>query len=214
MFLQGTQGFMAVEVAEGMYMFRAGDTFEQDPVFYANPIHDLESMWWLLIWSVFSHIPESSEHLYDAEAVSQQSAARKTLFFDQKERMLCLMTQTLFYRHYRSRLPHLLGPLASGAHRVLATLRDMYTKVEKSFPIPTSAFDGVHEAMMASMASMKKNLVGSLDDVKFVRLGAVGKQLLEKERRKDENQKKRKRQQQEQAAEQQPNSRMRLEDQD
>ena len=41
--------------------------------FHANPLHELESMWWLLIWFVFSHIPESSEHLYDAKAVSSEN---------------------------------------------------------------------------------------------------------------------------------------------
>ena len=201
---------MAVEVAEGRYKLRTRNTLGQDSVFHPNPIHDLESMWWLLIWFLFSHIPESSERLYDTEAVSQQSAARKTLFFDRQERMLCLMTQTLFYEYGR-KLDPLLGPLVDGADEILATLRDMYTKAEKSLPVPASAFYGVHEIMMASM---EKNLVGTaIEDVKFVRLGAVGKQLLEEERKKDEE-KKRKRQWEEQAAEQQPNRKMRLQEQD
>ena len=199
---------MAVEMAEEMYLFRTRNTLRQDPVFHANPLHDLESMWWLLTWSVFSHIPESSERLHDAEAVSQQSAARKALFFDKKERLFCLTSQTLFYRHHRSKLDPLLGPLFDGVDEVLATLRNLYTIAENSFPIPTSAFDGVHEIMMASM---KENLVGAAIEDKLVRLGAVGKQLLEKERKKNEEEKKRKR---EQAAEQQPNRRMRLEEQD
>ena len=104
--------------------------------------HDLESMRWLLIWFVFSRIPESGERLYDAAAVSQQLAARRALFFDQAKRMFCLTNSTFFYQYYRYKLHPLLGPLVSGAHGVPTTLRGMYTKAEESFLIPALAFNG------------------------------------------------------------------------
>ncbi|KAI0797194.1 hypothetical protein C8Q75DRAFT_888257 [Abortiporus biennis] len=63
----GTQAFMAYEVAQGRYIAEAeGDehppmtlstsTSRPDfPTFFYNPLHDLESIWWICLWGVCLH---------------------------------------------------------------------------------------------------------------------------------------------------------------
>ncbi|KAI0797189.1 hypothetical protein C8Q75DRAFT_230968 [Abortiporus biennis] len=56
----GTLAFIAYEVAEGDYIaeslpddqYPMPDTF---PTFFHNPLHDLESIWWICIWGVCLH---------------------------------------------------------------------------------------------------------------------------------------------------------------
>ncbi|KAI0797195.1 hypothetical protein C8Q75DRAFT_231046 [Abortiporus biennis] len=56
----GTLAFIAYEVAEGRYL--AESLLEDDypmpdpfPTFFHNPLHDLESIWWICIWGVCLH---------------------------------------------------------------------------------------------------------------------------------------------------------------
>src|ERR1700722_14511554 len=62
--VQGTLDFMAVEVDNNKYLFRPDvfdpDLFEQDlllpkaPRFHYNPLHDLESIWWVGVRTIFT----------------------------------------------------------------------------------------------------------------------------------------------------------------
>jgi Fungal protein kinase len=52
-FLQGTYDFMAVEVEAGAYINQAG-------VFSHNPLHDLESLWWVGLWFILCHYRPSN----------------------------------------------------------------------------------------------------------------------------------------------------------
>jgi len=67
---------MAVEVADGCYNFfpmddqLEGDTHhtpQQD--FVHNPLHDVESLWWILVWVLFCKTP-TTEPPVDEEAMS------------------------------------------------------------------------------------------------------------------------------------------------
>ncbi|KAK2467321.1 hypothetical protein APHAL10511_000556 [Amanita phalloides] len=66
----GTPHFMATELYEGQYLFKAEEDKPPTPEvgvntqnsklsFRYNPIHDLESVWWLAVWTLFNHAPKS-----------------------------------------------------------------------------------------------------------------------------------------------------------
>ncbi|KAF8501187.1 hypothetical protein JB92DRAFT_882570 [Gautieria morchelliformis] len=48
----GTINFMACEVAEEMYLFTRAP-YKDVPEFRHNPLHDLESLWWIAVWQIF-----------------------------------------------------------------------------------------------------------------------------------------------------------------
>ncbi|KAF8498440.1 hypothetical protein JB92DRAFT_3125288 [Gautieria morchelliformis] len=50
----GTINFMACEVAEEAYLFNPRASYEDMPTeFRHNPLHDLESLWWIAVWQIF-----------------------------------------------------------------------------------------------------------------------------------------------------------------
>ncbi|KAL4242335.1 hypothetical protein ABKN59_011958, partial [Abortiporus biennis] len=57
----GTLAFMAYEVALGEYIAQdlPNETYRPRPrsfpTFFHNPLHDLESIWWICLWGVFLH---------------------------------------------------------------------------------------------------------------------------------------------------------------
>ncbi|KAI0797200.1 hypothetical protein C8Q75DRAFT_888263 [Abortiporus biennis] len=57
----GTLAFMAYEVARGRYIAKSlpNETYRPRPrsfpTFFHNPLHDLESIWWICLWGVFLH---------------------------------------------------------------------------------------------------------------------------------------------------------------
>ncbi|KAF9240840.1 hypothetical protein BU15DRAFT_73700 [Melanogaster broomeanus] len=64
----GTTNFMACEVEAQAYRFLSSSTVTEDdifklvappiaqPPFRANPLHDLESSWWILMWVLYYHV--------------------------------------------------------------------------------------------------------------------------------------------------------------
>ncbi len=60
LFPQGTYSFMSGEVARGKYTYRP-----LHKVFLHNPVHDLESLWWVGVWCLMWHYPVSGRQLVD-----------------------------------------------------------------------------------------------------------------------------------------------------
>ncbi|KAI5984940.1 hypothetical protein EDD15DRAFT_2374621 [Pisolithus albus] len=58
----GTLEFMACEVESQNYLFeRPTDELELDPVEYSfkfNPLHDMESLWWIATWTLYFHVDQ------------------------------------------------------------------------------------------------------------------------------------------------------------
>lgn len=54
---QGTDLFMAAEVASGAYNFVPEDM--EQPMWTHNALHDVESIWWIALWAIFTFRPET-----------------------------------------------------------------------------------------------------------------------------------------------------------
>lgn len=147
---------MAAEVAEGRYKFVPHRGAKK--AFYFNPLHDLESVWWLLVWSLFQHIPEEC---HDPEVIMQQTEAKRRLCFDIFTRTNCLMDQTAFFDIVESTLHSDLRSLALKVDDLLVLLRQNYQSAERVIPIPKTAFDTVHKEVLG----IKDELVKSAESL-------------------------------------------------
>ncbi|CUA75245.1 Putative chromatin-remodeling complex ATPase chain [Rhizoctonia solani] len=88
----GTAQFMATEVAfvehDRVYNVRPVESMlEPLPPFRHNPLHDVESIWWLCIWMMFYLIPAGEETKIQAENYHKVfgSPATKQMFFSAPE---------------------------------------------------------------------------------------------------------------------------------
>ncbi|KAL5525380.1 hypothetical protein ACEPAF_9250 [Sanghuangporus sanghuang] len=173
--LTGTRDFVAVEAAERRYAhlppidrsrmdarLRALEeerwedlAFLQDygrpPPFFHNDLHDLESLWWIAIWKIFSYYTDFRADLTDdfgKEWNKQRELANSTLFPRSSEttsRRLFLQTNV----HYWELLAWFPDHLRT-VKRILAALRSLlvkkYSKFEAGFPsIQMHLFEGTHE---------------------------------------------------------------------
>ena len=166
MIYQGTAEFMAVEVAGGGYLFDPPRAAKQ--AFYFNPLHDLESVWWLLVWSLFQLIPEDCR---DTEVIMRQTQAKRLLCFDSSIRVKCLLAEATFYQILQSELHSDLRSLAVKADNLLILLRRNYRSAEQVIPIPKTAFDTVHKEVLGIKDELVKS-AESLDQVKLISLTA------------------------------------------
>ncbi|KAF4564534.1 hypothetical protein EYR36_002471 [Pleurotus pulmonarius] len=123
------------------------DDADETPTFLHNPIHDLESVWWLLIWTLLRFHPKSTAPL-DHNALRDQLGVFLSLFpGTQAQREHAL--QSINLNHTSTKIS-LIGTAQISEHvkYLSKVLVDMYTAVEKSFPIPNAAFDGAHSVVL------------------------------------------------------------------
>ncbi|KAJ7572299.1 hypothetical protein C8J56DRAFT_1175366 [Mycena floridula] len=152
----GTTQFMAVEVALGFYKSRPLRTrvHKNPPItvanmhFCHNPLHDLESLWWLLIWSFIHLIPvDNSSTLQD------QQIAADALFLPVSmiNRAGCLYNGEL--ERYIEQLDTRIQEFAELVIFLALDLVAEYERVEKTIPILLSMFGPVHKVFRDSIAS-------------------------------------------------------------
>ncbi|KAF7428943.1 hypothetical protein PC9H_008180 [Pleurotus ostreatus] len=171
----GTLQFMAVEVSDGAYLFRpraaAEDVFLSPtgvlpsrgtkPVhpFRHNVLHDLESIWWLAMWSIFRYYPDNLG--VDTEALKKQRHTYEALFSPtfilDKERNNALVNEEP--RFLLSIVPpfHNMGELALHLRDLLAV---SYTIAEATLSIKSDCqvFHSAFETTAVLLKAMKTSL--------------------------------------------------------
>ncbi|KAL4249800.1 Fungal-type protein kinase domain-containing protein [Pleurotus pulmonarius] len=171
----GTLQFMAVEVSDAAYLFEpieediflaatpAGDPDAHSIYpFRHNALHDLESIWWLVMWSIFNYYPNNAG--VDPQALETQRNHYEALFSPgfglDMERMNALRSP--HPRFISSIAPpfHAMGELAL---RLRNVLRASYGTAETALPIKSDcqafrpAFDMTAVLLKDMQASLEKD---------------------------------------------------------
>ncbi|KAF4598887.1 hypothetical protein EYR38_007299 [Pleurotus pulmonarius] len=171
----GTLQFMAIEVSTGAYQFEppplAEDvflpptvrvTFPPQHPFRHNVLHDLESIWWLTMWSIFGYYPNNAG--VDLQALKTQRSCYEALFSPDfvlgMERVNALNT-----RH--PRFISSIVPLFHAMGQLTLRLRDMltvsYSIAEATLPIKSDchvfrrAFDTTAILLRHMKTSLEKD---------------------------------------------------------
>ncbi|KAJ8693757.1 hypothetical protein PTI98_008723 [Pleurotus ostreatus] len=82
------------------------DDADETPTFLHNPLHDLESVWWLLVWTLLRFHPESTAPL-DHNALRDQLRVFLSLFPGEAQRRNAL--QSINLKHTSTKIS-LIGP--------------------------------------------------------------------------------------------------------
>ncbi|KAF7794451.1 hypothetical protein EIP86_005585 [Pleurotus ostreatoroseus] len=117
------------------------------PVFLYNPLHDLESLWWLAIYFAVKKEILDGESPEEASIVSDthRSYASK-LFTDHGLRYRTMTMPSLLLNHAEDRLPYIACNLVAVLEDLLQTLRKKYCEVEKNTQdLDHRCADGLHE---------------------------------------------------------------------
>ena len=121
------------------------------PPFFYNDLHDLESLWWIAIWTIFNPSASSEMTLSSADASEgpKQRDIAKNLLFPQSNETV---KRSLFLRtnvHYWDYLAWMrFDPLKNALGDIRTALVDKYSKFEASFPdIQIRLFDGTHSLL-------------------------------------------------------------------
>ena len=164
---QGSDFFIACEVSGGRYEFMAAPTPPEDPAsasqttqysvdgeqgeFHHNPLHDMESLWWLAVYFLFHREvisgSESKKPQSEDDLRAQHNNARR-LFEDKVERSKALWKQGQF-KSYVESLHGDVYKVGRSLDRARRTLVKAYETLEMGTETVTLSFEkivrkGVH----------------------------------------------------------------------
>lgn len=125
--------------------------------FHYNPLHDLESLWWLTNYFTFdfsSKLLEKSASRNDPKEKAQRTSRRHfphTLFDDYNSRHN-VVTATGYFAQYAYLLPENLRPAGAALEKFRRELVSRYEKTEESLESASDpAFGGLHDSLAESM---------------------------------------------------------------
>ena len=171
---------MAVEVHLQRYLFRPPPPQLDSAALFAalksrkakvefrfNPLHDLESIWWIALWTFLHFTPAD---VSDTQLMKQYHIAR-TLFPGisvDRDRNECFRSSDDFQEHLDALAfdpETVMGRLGLGVNVLAFALRQEYVRVEKKLPIQTSELDGVHDRLNDVMEQMVTSISESVHNV-------------------------------------------------
>jgi hypothetical protein len=153
---------MSIEVERQEYLFRPDDhSLDEDDLFnpkqitpklqfYYNPLHDLESIWWLAIWFPFNYRHKGAKSDNDLEDAHAQLDRVKMLF---PRCLLSAQRRDQFsldrvFMEGISCLPVSFIKTANDLELARQLLRNRFRKAERGDAIDAAAFEGVHSLLI------------------------------------------------------------------
>ena len=126
-------------------MGRATEAGRKPPRFRYNPLHDMESLWWIAVYLVINRevdVEDTSDEV--AARLIQQKRFAAQLFHRKDERYLAITSNNFFLRHLPQLHPS-LSTVGSMLFETLVLLCDAYLEAEKSDVPDCRAADDLHE---------------------------------------------------------------------
>ena len=159
--MQGTLDFMAIEIDSYKYLFMPedepeDDIFEDDmskaaPSFHYNPLHDLESIWWIGVRTIFTCGVEGED---DPLALEEQKRNASLIF----PRALAVTTRQETMKQpkdFATKASTLFSPFRSFAIALESCRRLLvkrYKQTEQGPKIDAMAFAGVHDDLLERLS--------------------------------------------------------------
>ncbi|KAF8576249.1 hypothetical protein K439DRAFT_1664701 [Ramaria rubella] len=196
---QGTIDYMSLEAAQRTYLFSTGlaqngNPWEKNQVVIIprpwryNPLHDLESLWWICVWMILFHRTGSSEpDDQELELAWKQYRVHQEIFpgtlKSSTSRTVALMSNgRLINLLWDISIPESCGLAAWQLENVRIKLLDRYHQAERGTTIDTTAFAGIHQEFVQAFETAR----GSSGDTKLRSLAVI---LSGKKREREEEKK-------------------------
>ena len=130
--------------------------------FFYNPLHDLESLWWLTNYFTFefsAKLSEKAGHHKDAKGEVQGAELRRlsAALFEDNHTRYRVMTITGQFSEYAYLLPRHLRPAGAALEQFRRELVAHYRKSEDTHEATAKpTFDGLHEILAESIRTISK----------------------------------------------------------
>ncbi|KAF8579528.1 hypothetical protein K439DRAFT_1359391 [Ramaria rubella] len=152
----GTLYFMAAEVAAHRYLYVGVNLTTKLPPFKHNALHDIESLWWVATWSLFTHGVQDytgdydlEEHRKDCEELfSPYPAPMGRSYIIERPQLFKLQTMDL---------PVSFREAAASVAAALGELSQRYKRVEFGPKIDTSEILGIHDVFGQHLRRAKES---------------------------------------------------------
>ncbi|OCB90616.1 hypothetical protein A7U60_g2134 [Sanghuangporus baumii] len=182
----GTPDFVAVEAAGRIYTYlpeedddeleaelramvegrmadiRLKETTERSTPFFHNDLHDLESLWWIAVWVLFSSCPVSDDgtvNAEDSERDEQREAASSMLFPSvelRRERRLFLQSKDAFYTR-TAWMPDRFRSIKVVLNTLRRSIVRKYSKFEADYPdFRDDALGEAHDEFLKHLGRCKE----------------------------------------------------------
>lgn len=162
---QGTSLFVAHELTQNEYLYveRLGELSTLPPypwVFRQNILHDAESLFWVLLWNLFTKDPESLPRTPDYITNRQKSFLRS--FVSEGSRVLIITNGKALVRALQF-FPDSYLPFKKALHSYRETLYSWYQKEEEwtedNGP-DESVFKGVYKDIIPIISGLLVDAIG------------------------------------------------------
>ncbi|KAL0065232.1 hypothetical protein AAF712_007743 [Marasmius tenuissimus] len=186
----GTPAYMAIEVQKNGYCFQASEESNTSlpqarPIrgpdgkrivrtaplarqqnakveipFFHNYLHDVEALWWIMMWNVFSTVPAEMEHTMSGDQYEKYTSHALELFpstLDGNTSRADLIRHQPDYERHQARLCDEYQNLASMMVQLLEILREFYVKVERPLEnvLKHAAYAEVYEDMILAFQAAR-----------------------------------------------------------
>lgn len=129
------------------------------PQFHHNPLHDLESIFWIAAYFLFKAGGRGAE----AAAIARQQKATRELFYDKNQRSSCIHDSTHFIRVVRNLHPS-VQPAGFCLDAWRSELVDTFHSAEKDcLRITYTVADRLHESLFRALHRIAKLITESHD---------------------------------------------------
>jgi hypothetical protein len=128
--------------------------------FRYNPLHDLESLWWIAVWMMFNHRTEREPSSEDEESQSRYAERLFPRIIDGSGRLDALKNHVVFLNMLLC-LPEAFYTAASKLESIRQALVQHYYLAEGDTEINEAAFRDIHELFLKEF-SLAKGAVGDV----------------------------------------------------
>ncbi|KAF8969579.1 hypothetical protein BDZ97DRAFT_1794033 [Flammula alnicola] len=150
----GTINFIAIEVSEQGYLFQTTAWSREDsvqPPLVHNPLHDLESVWWVVVWCLFWNAVDKTSgdpaFPQSEDQITEQMVLAERIFPQHRSQRLSIFHNNRVFVKYWSAFMEVQQVFAGYADAARAILTDAYRAAELTLPkcIDYKAFTDIHE---------------------------------------------------------------------
>jgi len=153
---------MSSEVAHGSYLFGPHRAYVHKPPFLHNPLHDLESLWWILVWFLFlkvarqpkeeGFIPSNTQVNFQSMSAQEFFPSRATLW--PTCRHPAVWSKALFSQYVERSFPKYVAMYGFHLANITDVLVKAYRDAEASLHLgefDTSPFETIHKSFMTAL---------------------------------------------------------------
>jgi hypothetical protein len=167
LFEQGTVECMAAEVCQMTFLFSAQPLYAKPKQrFYYNDLHDLESLWRLLLWTLYHK--EDSGHPLPSNLHGTRGMTASSLFSRDLDNRIIVLKVWMTHPYLPSSFKPILDMLDVMRYILCCAYKAAELPLESSQPLNQKGFPQVHKDLIKTLEDVLAKT--SLDDITLAKI--------------------------------------------